>query len=246
MLSLLAFAALGAVASASAPAASWVVENATLGNGVKAEFSECLSPITKSKIKAEGAVLEAEEISFINKAGEEVSETCVDTHKNTESFIEGPNKGVIAGLEFSGVKVITPAGCKLKTADDIRTQGILEVGEAKKQTELELTLEESGTKRLVKFTPKQRLNGKGVLGTPPFAEIEFKVEAACGTLSGKTIEIKGFTTAEIESPTTCSQGHTLKINESPSNLKTQNAAVEEFVQEIGTEGLESNKCWGTT
>jgi hypothetical protein len=111
------------------------------------------------------------------------------------------------------------------------------------QVELALSLKEEagGSKAWVTFTPK---------GHKAFAELKFSNSTACKTLQALQIEVSGETKAEIKNPAECLQGHNLLINEKPSKLKAAGAAVEEFVLELETEGLEtngkrleSNVCW---
>jgi hypothetical protein len=230
MLAALAVFAFSAVASSSASAKGWWVENnARTGSealplGVKAELSEGVV-VKEAKIKLSGAIVKCNEITLLNKAKEEIEEP---NHKPSESFIEGTNGGSIAGLQYSGCVVENPAGCELANAagepeDDIT------VGE--------ITLKMSATEPKLEFKPKGEL----------FAEIKFRNIAACGLLKGKTVKIKGFTKATMETPATCAFGqtseqqyHKFVINEAPSTLEGVGATVEEFKQEFEIEGLETN------
>lgn len=259
LVSMLAALAVSAIASASASAEVhwWVETNAgggaseALAAGKKAEFSEFLN-VTEatlvSKIKIKGVVVKCNELTFLNKAGTEVEEP---NHVNSESFIEGTNGGSIAGLQFSGCKVTTPAtGCKIEPVkpgedtEDITLQEETAVG-VWTQTALTLSLKEEGGggKSFLTFKPKAP--------AVTFAELKFGNETGCATLKGLTIAVKGETKAEIITPATCAQGHNLKIEENPSKLKVGGVAVEEFDLEVETEGLEtveghtkvSDICW---
>lgn len=253
MVSLLAVFAISAVASASASAEVhwWVENNARTGSeplaaGKKAEFSEFLKivdSLNPNKIVIKEITIKCEELSFW--PGKEQVEP-------TESFIEGGNGGTIKGLQFSECKVTTPAtGCKLAGAnpDDITTA---------RELRLALKEEGGGGKAFVTFTPIATKEDEELKRTPPFAEFTFENVAGCKTLKGLTVKVSGETKAEIKNPTVCKfneesqfQGHNLLINEKPSKLKAAGAAVEEFVLEIETEGLEkvqehtseSDICW---
>jgi hypothetical protein len=240
------------VATAASAEIHWWVENNTrtgseaLAAGTKAEFSELFNVVPgKSSIKIKEIVTSCSELTLLNKAGAEIEGA---GHLASESFIEGTNGGKVAGAQFSECKVTNPAtGCKLlpvkpgEDEGDITTQEEVTPG-TWEQVGLGLALKEVGGKAMVTFTP----------GAPhtAFAELKFGNETACKTLKGLTIKVSGETQAEIQKPAECLQGHNLLISEKPSKLKAAGAAVEEFVLELETEGLEtngkgleSNVCW---
>jgi hypothetical protein len=230
MLSMLAVFAVSGVASASASAKGWWVNNKAVAAGETFAFSgfEETVAATSFMVFHHGQIeVACPEMSFVNAAGEESHESGTTEVENTEAILEGTNAGHIHEVQFSDCKVKIAAnsgeerkekaGCEI-VLDDISTG--------------ELTVSLSATTGKVTLKPK----------APSTTFASFKLSEGCGVLAGE-YKVKGETVFTISELETCQEKHKIAIEETPSKLTVAGEAVENFQIHTTLEGVESDLCW---